>query len=120
MAAFGHGVGKECYIHVFSVFVFALIRESHNTVQESVHALIITVKYAFQRSAAAVTLHKDLRAFGQSRKVDRTDGVEYVVPVLDITCVDKSFLGIGNIAQTVNSVSGAGLQEAKCRKWLSA
>ena len=33
VAAFGHGVGKECYIHVFSVFVFALIRESHNTVQ---------------------------------------------------------------------------------------
>ena len=56
MAAFGHGVGKECYIHVFSVLVFALIRESHDTVQESVRALILTMKYAFQRIAAAVTL----------------------------------------------------------------
>ena len=32
MTAFGHGVGKECYIHVVSVFVFALIREPHDTV----------------------------------------------------------------------------------------
>ena len=89
MAAFGHGVSKKSNIHVVSIFVFALIRESHDTVQESVRALIITVEYAFQRSAAAVTLHKDLRTFGQSRKVARADGVEYVVPVHDITCVDK-------------------------------
>ena len=71
MSAFGHGVGKECDIHVFSVFVFALIGESHDTVQERVRALIITVKYAFQWTAAAVTLHKDLKTFGQSGKVKR-------------------------------------------------
>ena len=32
MSAFGHGVSKKSNIHVVSVFVFALIREPHDTV----------------------------------------------------------------------------------------
>lgn len=120
MSAFGHGVSKKSNIHVVSVFVFALIREPHDTVQESVRALIITVEYAFQRSAAAVTLHKDLRTFGQSRKVVRADGVEYVVPVHDITCVDKSFLGNSSGASKVNPAKGKSITESDSALLLSA
>ena len=54
MAAIGHGIGKERDIHVVSVVVFALIRESHDPIQEVLRFLIFTIKYAFQRSAASV------------------------------------------------------------------
>ena len=81
MAMFSHAIGKESDIHIVSVFVFALIRESHDTVQVSLGTLIFTIKYTCQRSTAAVTLHKDLRTFRQSGKVVGADGVEYVVPV---------------------------------------
>ena len=42
----GEVVGKERNVHVVSVFAFALIRESHDAVQEGVRLFFITVKNA--------------------------------------------------------------------------
>ena len=104
MAPFRQGVGKERDIHVIAVFVRTLIGESHNAVKVSVSGFLITIEKTFQRSAAAVPLYKDLRAFRQSRKVVGSGGIQYVVSVLDVAGVDERFYGIGDIPQTVNSV----------------
>lgn len=69
MSPLGHGVGKERDIHFVAVFVRSLVGESHDTVQEGISAFIITDQKTFERSPAAVPLHKDPRAFGQSREV---------------------------------------------------
>ena len=65
----GHGIGKERDIHFIAVFVRSLVGESHDTVQEGISAFLITDQKSFERGPAAVPLHKNPRAFGQSREV---------------------------------------------------